>query len=61
MPPQAIDTAAASQTKSSKGFLGFMKPRDGSKRHWAGQSTVRSLGQTWSSNTGGSARRPVWE
>ena len=61
MPPQTIDTAVASQTKSSKGFLGFMKPRDGATRRWIGQSTVRGLGQTWSSNTRGSARRPVWE
>ena len=65
MPPQTNVHADAPQTKISKGFLGFLKPRQGSSRHWAGQSstgsTVRSLGQTWSSNTRGSARRPVWE
>ena len=58
MPPQTIDTVAAPQTKSSKGFLGFMKV---SNRHWTGRSTVRALGQTWSSNTKRAARRPVWE
>ena len=60
MPPQAIDDAAARQTKPSKGLLGFIKPQAGSSRRWIGQSTVRALGQTWSSN-GRSARRPVWE
>ena len=61
MPPQTNVYADAPQTKLSKGFLGFLKFPEGSKRHWVGQSTVRSLGQTWSSNTRGAARRPVWE
>lgn len=61
MPPQASDNATAPQTKSSKGFLGFMRARESASRRWIGRSTVRALGQTWSSNTQRSARRPVWE
>lgn len=61
MPTQTIDTAAPSQTKSSKGFLGFMKARTGSSRRSTEQSSIWALGDTWSSNTRRSARRPVWE
>lgn len=61
MPPQTNAIAEAPQTKSSKGFLGLLRTREGSSRRWIGQSTVRALGQTWSSNSQRSARRPVWE
>jgi hypothetical protein len=61
MPPQANDVAEAPQAKPGKGFLGFFKPEAHASRRWIGRSTVRALGQTWSSNTRGAARRPVFE
>lgn len=61
MPLHAIDTAAPPQTKSSKGFLGFMKARIGSSRRSTEQSSIWALGDTWSSNIQRPARRPVWE
>jgi len=61
MPPQANDIAEAAGANARKGLLGFIKSQAGSSRRWIGQSTVRTLGQTWSSNTQRSARRPVWE
>jgi hypothetical protein len=61
MPPQTNVYAAASEAKSHKGLLGFLKSRAGSSRAWIGQSTVRAMGQTWNDDTRRAARRPVWE
>lgn len=62
MPPHAIDTAAPPQTKSTKGLLSFlMTAQADPSRHWIGQATVRTLGDTRSSDVRRSARRPVWE
>ena len=62
MPPQTNVYADAPQAKQAKGLLGFIKSQAGSSRRWIGQSTVRALGETWSStNTRRAARRPVWE
>ena len=60
MPPQTNVYDAAPQAKQSKGLLGFLKSSADPNRRWTGQSTVRALGETWST-TRRSARRPVWE
>ncbi len=61
MPSQTNVYADAPQAKPAKGLLGLFKSQAGPNRRWIGQSTVRALGDTWSSNTRRSARRPVWE
>jgi hypothetical protein len=61
MPPQTNVHADAPQPKSSKGFLAFLKPEVLASRRWLGRATVRTLGDTWSSNTPRAARRPVFE
>ncbi len=65
MPPRAIDHAPAPRTALPKGFLGFLTRAPKASRRWGGHgrpwTTVRALGQTWSSNGGRSARRPVLE
>ena len=65
MPPQTNVYVNAPQAKPAKGLLDLFKSRAGSNRRWIGQSphgpTVRALGDTWSSSTRRSARRPVWE
>lgn len=64
MPPQTNVYDVASEAKSNpvsgKGLMGFLKSSAGSSRRWIGKSTVRALGDTWST-TRRSARRPVWE
>jgi len=60
MPPQTNVYGAAAQAKPGKGLMGLFKSQAGPNRRWFGQSTVRALGDTWST-TRRSARRPVWE
>lgn len=60
MPPQTNVYDTAPQAKQGKGLLGFLKSAAGPNRRWIGQSTVRAMGETWST-TRRSARRPVWE
>lgn len=65
MPSQTNVYVDAPQAKPAKGLRGLFKSQAGSNRRWIGQSpsapTVRTLGDTGSSNTRRSARRPVWE
>lgn len=61
MPPQANVVANAPQAKADKGLLLFMKARAGASRRWIEQSTVRALGDTWSSSARRATRRPVFE
>lgn len=61
MPPQTNVYDAAPQAKQAKGLLGLFKSQAGPNRRWIGQSTVRALGDTWSSSTRRAARRPVFE
>jgi hypothetical protein len=61
MPSQTNVYDAAPQAKPAKGLLGLLKAQARPSRQWIGQSTVRALGDTWSSSTRRSARRPVFE
>lgn len=61
MPPQTNVYDAAAQAKQGKGLMGLFKSQAGPNRRSFGQSTVRALGDSWSSSTRRSARRPVWE
>jgi hypothetical protein len=62
MPSQTNVYDDAPQAKPAKGLMNFLKSKAGSDWGWIGHSTVRALGETWTStNTRRAVRRPVWE